>query len=430
MLDVLRKRIGTIIQSIRQNKQISEDNIRNEVESIKIALLESDVNVRVVRRFVNHTIEHALHTPVLRSVSPGQQFVKIIHDRIIKMLGGETVPFSPQKGDTVLLLGLQGSGKTSSGAKLGLYFKKQGYKVCLIAADKYRPAAEEQLRILGKKIDVEVFTSPDPLCDTLKKGMKHAAKVNADLVIIDTAGRVYADEEMLHELKTISTIVRPAHKLLVIDAMTGQTATQVVQAFHEAVSVDGVVLSKFDSDAKGGAALSIAESTAIPIFFSGTGEDMEDMEVFHPQRIASRILGMGDITSLVEKAQQTIDEQEAHRLEEKIKKANITLNDYLAQYKALKKIGPLDKIKDMLPSEWQNHVSVKKGVNDHDLKREEAIILSMTKAERENDYIITPSRRRRIASGAGVTVFQVQNFLRRFAKARIMMKQMRRVIKR
>ncbi len=426
MLDRLSKKFSSLVQQISGKSHISEKNIRDAVNEVKLALLEADVNLRVVRRFVNRTIEEALGEKVLRSVTPGQQFIKILHDRLVQLLGSELEELKLKSPDTltpILMVGLQGSGKTTTAVKLGVRLKKKGRLVLLVAADLYRPAAVEQLKVLGAKAGIEVYSddSHDPV-KVVKKAVSYAKKKTFDTLIVDTAGRLQIDNEMMSELVKIKDTLAPVETLLVADAMTGQSAVDIAKEFDQTVGLTGVILSKFDSDTRGGAALSIKSVTGKTIKFIGVGEKLEDLEPFYPERIASRILGMGDVVSLVEKAQETINLEEAEKLQEKIESKTFTFEDYLEQFQRIKKMGSLQSLLEMIPGVKGNIDT--DAIDEREMKREEAIILSMTREERKNHRIINPSRKKRIAKGSGTSVFEVNRLLKKFEKMKIMMKKM------
>ncbi|MCL2804395.1 MAG: signal recognition particle protein [Treponema sp.] len=430
MFEKLTGKITDALRFVTGKASISEKNIEDAVEAIKMALLEADVNLRVVRRFVNSTIEEAKGEKVLRSVDPGQQFIKIVHDKLVSFLGDEN-PASrslklkgPDVISVILMLGLQGSGKTTSAAKLALRLKKDGRKPLLVACDLVRPAAMEQLAVLGGQIGIPVHR---------EEGAKDSVKVyqNAflwakqnliDTIIIDTTGRLQIDEPMMQELSRLKNAANPDEMLLVADAMTGQSAADIAKTFDEKIGLTGVVLSKFDSDTRGGAALSLKTVTGKPLKFTGTGEKPEDFEPFHPERIAGRILGMGDVVSLVEKAQEVIDHKEALELQKKMEKENFTLDDWLSQIRAMKKMGSLQKMLEMIPG-MQGQIS-EDDINKAELKQQEAILSSMTLKERSNHLIIGPPRRSRIARGSGTSVAEVARLLKKFEKMRGMMKKM------
>lgn len=425
MLDGIAKKFSDIFRQISGKSHISEKNIRDAVDEIKVALLEADVNLRVVRRFINRTIDDATGEKVLSSVSPGQQFVKIVNDRLVEFLGDERKELNLKGPDTqsvVLLLGLQGSGKTTTAAKLALKMKKEGRTPLLVAADLVRPAAVKQLILLGEQCGIPVYHEDDgKSVEVAKNALTHAKKEGKDTVILDTTGRLHIDEGMMDEIEAVSEAVSPDETILVADAMTGQNAANIAKEFHGRLGLTGVILSKFDSDTRGGAALSVKTVTGTPIKYIGVGEKLEDIEPFFPERIASRILGMGDVVSLVEKAQETIDEKEAEKLQQKMQSATFTLEDYLEQFQRVKKMGSIDKLIKMIPGAQAN-IS-EDDIDQEEIKHEEAIILSMTKPERQNHRIIGPSRRKRIARGSGTSVFDVNKLLKKFEKTRLMMKK-------
>lgn len=423
MLEKITDTFSSIVRTISGKSTITEKNIDDSVEQIKMALLEADVNLRVVRRFVNSTIEEAKGEKVLKAVDPGQQFVKIIYDKIVAMLGDEEKTELSLRGPDVttviLMLGLQGAGKTTASHKLALKLKKQGRRPLLAACDLVRPAAVEQLSVLGEKIGVPVYkeNSKDAVKNA-EDALKYAKKNQYDTLIIDTAGRLQIDADMMDELARIKKAVSPDEVLLVADAMTGQNAVDIAKTFDEQLGLTGVILTKFDSDARGGAALSLKTITGKPILFIGTGEKSEDFETFHPERIASRILGMGDVVSLVEKAQETVDAQEAERLQKRMMKNEFTLDDMLSQFQQVKKMGSMQSLLDMIPGMANQNVDLS------GMKRQEAIIQSMTKKERANHLIIGPGRRKRIAAGSGTSVAEVNKLLKQFEKTKLTMKKL------
>ena len=427
MLEKITSTFSSIFQKISGKSTITEKNIEDAVEEIKMALLEADVNLRVVRRFVNSTIEEAKGEKVLRSVNPGQQFTKIIYDKMVGMLGDTKTDLHLKGPDTqsvILMLGLQGAGKTTAAHKLAARLQKDGRKVLLSACDLVRPAAVEQLSQLGAKIGVPVYkeNSKDAVRNA-QDSIDYARKNGYDTIIIDTAGRLQIDEEMMAELVKIKKATDPVEVLLVADAMTGQNAVDIAKSFDEQLGLTGVILTKFDSDARGGAALSLKTITGKPILFIGTGEKTEDFEVFHPERIASRILGMGDVVSLVEKAQETMDEEAALKMQKKLQRNEFTLQDYLEQFQQVKKMGNMQSIMDMIPGMSGMDASQ---MDMSGMKKNEAIIQSMTYKERLNHLIIGPSRRKRIAKGSGTTVADVNKLLKQFEKTKLMMKKMSR----
>jgi signal recognition particle subunit SRP54 len=426
MLDRLTQKFTDIFRQITGKDHITQQNIKNAIEEIKLAFLEADVNLRVVRRFINHTTEQALGQEVLRSVSPGEQFVKIVYDRIVAILGDTRQDLHLKGPDTqslILLLGLQGSGKTTTAAKLAKLLKDKSRKPLLVAADLLRPAAIEQLSILAAKVGVEIYKagSEKSPSQVVRNALKQASRDGLDTVIVDTAGRLQIDEPLMQELRDIKKISNPDEVILVADAMTGQNAVQIAKEFDEGLGITGVVLSKFDSDTRGGAALSIKSVTGKAIKFIGTGERLEALEPFYPDRIASRILGMGDIVSLIEKAQETTLEEEAEELRLKIESKRFTLGDFLDQFKKVRKMGSLKSLMEMIPG-FQGNIP-EDSVDEKEMKRSEAIILSMTPEERQNHRIVGPSRRRRVARGSGTSVYEVNKLLKQFEKTRLMMRK-------
>ncbi|HPE88698.1 MAG TPA: signal recognition particle protein [Spirochaetia bacterium] len=425
MLEKLTQTFGDIVRTVGGKSTISEKNIEEAVDRIKMALLEADVNLRVVRRFVNATIEEAKGERVLRAVDPGQQFVKIVHDRMVALLGDSRQDLElrgPDVVSVVLLLGLQGSGKTTTASKLALHLKGKGRRVLLAACDLVRPAAAEQLAALGAQVGVEVFRGDgkDPLA-VARDALAKAKKEQYDVVIVDTTGRMQVDEPMMAELERMRDLCKPDEALLVADAMTGQAAVDIAKAFDERIGITGVILSKFDSDARGGAALSLKSVTGKPIKFVGVSERPDGLEPFYPDRVAGRILGMGDVVSLVEKAQATIDQEEAADLERKMANESFTLQDYLDQLRRVKKMGSMKSLVDMIPG-LAGQVSEEQ-LEAQDVKHEEAILLSMTRKERLNHLIIGPTRRSRIARGSGTSVAEVARLIKKFEKSRLMMKK-------
>lgn len=426
MLENLSKKFTDIFRQVSGKAHISPKNIRDALGEIKIALLEADVNLRVVRRFINRATEEALGEKVLRSVTPGQQFIRIVHSRVVQLLGDSRQELKLKGPDTqsvILLAGLQGSGKTTTAAKLALHLKGKGRKVLLVAADLRRPAAVEQLTILAGEAGVDIYreTGKDPV-KVVRKSLAYAKKGEFDTLIIDTSGRLQIDKELMAEIEQVKKISRPEELLLVVDAMTGQNAVDIAKDFDSRLDLSGIILSKFDSDTRGGAALSIKSITGKAIKFIGTGEKLSALEEFIPERIASRILGMGDVVSLVEKAQETIDEEEAFELQKKIESASFNLEDYLEQFKRVRKMGSLQSLLEMIPGAAAALDG--ESIDEQALKREEAIILSMTRNERKNHRIIGPSRKKRVARGSGTSVYEVNQLLKKFEKTRLMMKKM------
>ena len=424
MFEQLQERLSGVLKTIRGQGKITENNISHAMRDVRRALLEADVNFKVAKAFVNRVLEKAKGEKVFTSISPGQQFVKLIQDELVEFLGGETEELNfKSSGITVILMaGLQGSGKTTTSAKLAcLLKKKQNRKPFLIAADLQRPAAIDQLEVLGRQIDVPVYSEriKDPV-SVVKSGLKHAKKLGVDTVFIDTAGRLHVDEELMAELKSIVSIASPDEVLYVADGMTGQDAVTSSSAFSEAISVSGIVLTKMDGDSRGGAALSIREVTQKPIKFLGMGESINAIEVFHPSRLAQRILGMGDVVSLVEKAQDVFDEKSALEMQSKMLGNTFSLADFKDQLIQVKKMGSVSQMMSMIPG-----ASKLKGMemDDRQLIWIEAIINSMTPTERERPELINGSRRKRIAKGAGRSVQEVNQLLKQFSQMRTMMKK-------
>jgi signal recognition particle subunit SRP54 len=429
MFESMSEKFSGIMRSFQGKSKISEKNIEDAVDEIKVALLDADVNLRVVRRFINGTREEALGEKVLKAVDPGQQFTKIVYDRMVKLLGseegeGELKLKGPDVTSTILMMGLQGSGKTTTSAKLALRLKKSGRRPLMIAADLVRPAAITQLQVLGTQIDIPVFTidgCKDPV-KVAKEGLAYAKKNQFDTIIVDTSGRMHLDDILMSEIQNVSKAINPDETLFVADAMTGQNAVTIAKEFESKVGISGVILSKFDSDTRGGAALSLRSVVGKPIKFIGVGEKMEDLDPFYPERIASRILGMGDVVSLVEKAQETIDEADALKLQEKMKKNIFDLQDYLDQLRQMDKMGSMDKILEMIPGAAGNISADDIPVDE--LKKERAIILSMTPQERQNYRLLGLTRRKRIAKGSGSTVAQVNKLIKKFEKLKKTMQKM------
>ncbi len=430
MFSLLADKLQDIFKDLRGHGTISESNVTDALRAVRMALLEADVEFSVAKTFINRVKEKALGEDVLRSVTPGQQIVKIFHDELTTLLGGDAAPLNlDNKPTRIFMVGLNGAGKTTSSAKLANWLKKQGRQPILIACDLYRPAAIEQLATLGRQIGVPVYTPPAGETDVLrstKAAMEWAKEQPGNIHIYDTAGRQEIDEPLVQELKQLKEFVQPQEVLLVADAATGQQAVSVATHFNDALQITGLILTKLDGDARGGAALSMREVTQRPIKFAGLGEKLDQFEPFHPDRLAGRILGMGDIVSLVEKAAAAIDEDEARKMEEKMRKATFDLNDFLAQFKMMRKLGPLENILAMLPG-MGNLKDF--SVDEKQLKRVEAIVLSMTLEERSKPDILNARRRQRIARGSGVSVTEVNDLLTRFGQMRKMMKNMGQMTK-
>ncbi len=425
MLEELTSKLEATFRRLRGYGKLTEKNIAESLKEIRRALLEADVNYKVVKDFVASVQEKAVGEEVLRSVTPGQMIVKIVHDEMVRLLGGTTATIRTAgiPPTIIMLAGLQGSGKTTFAAKLARYLQKKNRKPLLVAADVYRPAAIQQLKILGRSINVPVYDegAGDPVKIAFNS-ISHARQHMLDTVILDTAGRLHIDEQMMEELVKIKNRIRPHEILFVADGMTGQDAVNTAQQFAEKLNFDGVVLTKMDGDARGGAALSIKAITGKPIKFIGVGEKLEDIEQFHPDRMASRILGMGDVVTLVEKAQETIDREKAEKLEKKLRKAEFDLEDFLDQLQQIKKMGSLESLLRMIPGIGSQLKNVQ--VDERNLIRVEAIINSMTREERRNPKILNGSRRKRIAQGSGTRVQDVNQLMRQFEQMKKMMKQM------
>ena len=422
MFSQLGDRLQEIFKELRGHGTISESNIDAALREIRLALLEADVDFQVAKKFVARVREKALGEAVLRSITPGQQIVKIFHDELTVLLGGDAAPLNLEKPGRILLVGLNGSGKTTSSAKLALFLKKQGHAPALMACDLQRPAAIEQLATLGKQINVPIYAPNRGEKDVQRAAaaaLEWQDRQEANIDIFDTAGRQEIDEALIQELKELKAFLHPQEILLVVDAATGQQAVSVATHFNDALEITGIILTKLDGDARGGAALSMREVTRRPIKFAGTGEKLDQFELFIPERLAGRILGMGDVVGLVEKAAEALDEEEAVRMERKLRTASFDFNDFLAQFKMMRKMGPLENILGMLPG-----VSNVQGlsVDEKQLKRTEAIVLSMTSEERTRPDILNARRRQRIARGSGNTVTEVNELLRRFGQMRKMMK--------
>ncbi|MCX7695597.1 MAG: signal recognition particle protein [Caloramator sp.] len=422
----LTSKLQETFKKLRGKGKLTEKDVKDAMREVKLALLEADVNYKVVKDFVNSVSERAVGEEVMESLTPAQQVIKIVNEELIKLMGSTESKLKPANNPPtiIMLVGLQGAGKTTMAAKLALHLKKHNKKPLLVAADVYRPAAIKQLQILGNQIDIPVFSLGDKVnpVDIAKAGIENAKKLERDYVIIDTAGRLHIDEELMQELKNIKSEVKPNEILLVVDAMTGQDAVNVAEHFNNNLELTGVILTKLDGDTRGGAAISVKAVTNTPIKFVGTGEKLNDFEVFHPDRMASRILGMGDILSLIEKAQEAIDEKKAAELEKKILSQEFTLEDFLDQMQQMKKMGPLKDLVKMIPGVDASKLGDME-VNEKELLHAEAIIKSMTKEERRNPSIINASRKKRIAKGSGTSIQEVNKLLNGFEQARKMMKQ-------
>lgn len=423
MLDNLGSRFQDIFKKVRGHGKLSESNIKDALKEVKMSLLEADVNYKVVKDFIESIREKAIGTEVLKGINPGQQFIKLVNDELVQLLGGTNARLTKApKNPTILMLsGLQGAGKTTFAGKLAKFLKKQNEKVLLVAADVYRPAAIKQLQVLGQQVDVAVYAEEghQDVLGICERALEKAKEEHTTYMIIDTAGRLHIDEALMEELRNIKRLTRPQEILLVVDSMIGQDAVNLAKSFNESLSIDGVVLTKLDGDTRGGAALSIKSVVGKPIKFIGVGEKLDDIELFHPDRLVSRILGMGDVVSLVEKAQSAIEEEDAKSLEEKIRTQKFDLNDFLKQLQNIKKLGSLGSILKLIPGMGQ--------IGDlapaeKEMKKVEAIIQSMTKQERKKPEILKASRKQRIARGSGTDVADINRLLKQFDQMKTMMK--------
>jgi len=432
MFDVLAEKLQSTLERFARKGRIDEETLQKGLREIKLALLEADVNYKVVSNFINSIREKALGQKVTKGVTPVQQLVKIVYDELVKMLGGEESKLNLRgEPSVILLIGLQGSGKTTTAAKLGNFLKKKGKKVLMTSVDVYRPAAMLQLKKLGEKIGIPVFIEEGErdAVKIAKDALEKAKREEFEVLIIDTAGRLHIDEELLEEARRIREETNPDEVLFVIDAMTGQEAVNIAKSFNDSVGMTGIVITKMDSDTRGGVALSVKGVTGKPIKFAGTGEKIEDFQEFYPDRVASRILGMGDVVSLVEKAQQVIDQEEALSLQEKLLSGEFTLEDFRKQLKMIQRLGPIHQIIRMIPGLGSQKVlkQIEKAIDDKKLKRIEAIINSMTPEERMNHAIINASRKRRIAKGSGTSVKEVDALLKQFVQMKMAIKQMKKM---
>jgi signal recognition particle subunit SRP54 len=426
MFEGLSEKLNNAFKRLRSKGKLTPDDVKVGMREIKMALLEADVNYKVVREFVKTVSERAVGTEVLESLLPGQQVIKIVNEEMIALMGGSQakLTISPKPPTVVMMVGLQGAGKTTHAAKLANMYKKQGKRPLMVACDVYRPAAIRQLEVLGEQLDIPVFsmgTGVSPV-KIAKAGLKEAERRGCDMVFIDTAGRLHIDEELMEELKKIKAEVQPTEILLTIDAMIGQDSVNVAEHFNGLLDITGVILTKLDGDTRGGAALSVRHVTGKPIKFVGVGEKMDAIEAFHPDRMASRILGMGDVLSLIEKAEQAYDEKKAAELEQKLRKSLFTLDDYLDQLGQIKKMGNLEQLMGMIPGMKAGALKDAK-IDENAMARTEAIIRSMTMKEREHPEIIQASRKIRIAKGSGTSVEEVNKLLKQFDQMRKMIKQ-------
>ncbi|MFZ5966352.1 MAG: signal recognition particle protein [Bacillota bacterium] len=426
VFESLADKLQGALQKLKSKGKLTDNDVKEAMREVKLALLEADVNFKVVKDFIERVKTRAVGHEVMESLTPGQQVIKIVNEELTALMGTtqSKLTFASRPPTVIMLVGLQGAGKTTTGGKLGNYLKKMGKRPLLVAGDIYRPAAIKQLQVVGAQLDLPVFSMGDKISpvDIAKAGIEHANKHGNDLVIIDTAGRLHIDENLMEELQSIKRDVKPHEILLVVDAMTGQDAVNVAETFNGKLGIDGVILTKLDGDTRGGAALSVRAVTEKPIKFIGMGEKLNDLEPFFPDRMASRILGMGDVLSLIEKAQESFDEKKARELEKKIRSQEFTFDDFLDQLQQMKNMGPISQILEMIPG--ANSKALKNlEIDEKELVHVEAIIQSMTKEERKNPSIINGSRRKRIAMGSGTSVQKVNNILKQFEQTKKMMKQ-------
>ena len=422
----LSSRLQEITRKLRGKARITESDLKEMLREVKLALLEADVNYKIVKEFISTIQEKALGQDVMKSLTPGQQVVKIVKDELVELLGGteSKVQFTPNPPTIIMLIGLQGSGKTTTAGKLANLFRKQGKKPLLVACDVYRPAAIKQLQVVGAQLNIPVFSNEQSkdVVHIAKQAVNVAISKLNDVIILDTAGRLQIDEELMNELKNLKASIKPHEILLVVDSMTGQDAVNVAKSFNDEVGIDGVVLTKLDGDTRGGAALSVKKITGKPIKFAATGEKLSDIEVFHPDRMAQRILGMGDILSVIEKAEESFDLEQAEKLEKQMRKKELDLDDYLTQLRQVKKMGSFSSLLKLIPG--MNQIKDLK-VDDKEFVKIEAMICSMTKQEKRNVKLLNGSRRLRIAKGSGTTVQDVNKFIKSFEMTQKMMKQLK-----
>ncbi len=425
----LSDKLQNVFKNLRGKGRLSEADVKASLKEVKMALLEADVSFKVVKQFIKSVEERAIGADVMNSLTPGQQVVKIVHEELISLMGSETTELklrNPGEVTVLMMMGLQGAGKTTTAAKLAGKLKSKGRKVLLVACDVYRPAAIKQLQVNGEKQGVEVFTMGEnqkPV-NIAKGAYEYAKKNNFNVVILDTAGRLHVDEDMMEELQEIKENLHVDQALLTVDAMTGQDAVNVATVFNDKIGIDGVILTKLDGDTRGGAALSVKAVTGKPILYIGMGEKLSDLEQFYPDRMASRILGMGDVLTLIEKAQESVDEEKAKAMTQKLKKAQFGFDDYLESMNQMKKMGGLSSVLAMMPGLGSQMKDIENAIDEKKMARTEAIILSMTPKERSNPEILNPSRRHRIAKGAGVDIAEVNRLVKQFEQMRKMMKQM------
>ena len=426
MFESLSDKLSIVFKKLSGKGKLTEKDVDEALREVRLALLEADVNFKVVKDFVSRVKERAIGTGVLESLSPAQQVIKVVNEELIVILGGgqQKLKHAAQPPTVILLVGLQGAGKTTTAAKLALHLRRNGQRPLMVAADPYRPAAREQLITLGKQLDIPVYNEGGSVVTACINALKRAKEIAASTVIVDTAGRLHIDSELMNELEQLNKNLHPTEVLLVADAMTGQEAVKIAQEFHKTVGLTGVILTKMDGDARGGAALSIASVAGVPIKFIGIGEKTDALEPFHPDRMASRILGMGDVISLIEKAESASDMRQKQELERKIKHGSFDLQDFLEQLQQLRKMGPLNQIMELIPGFSGVARKLPAGLDEKQPKKIEAIILSMTSEERHNPTIIDGSRRRRIARGSGTTPQDVNQLLNQYRQMQKLMKQL------
>ena len=428
----LSEKLQAVFKQLRGKGKLTEKDVKEAMREVKLALLEADVSFKIVKQFINKVNERAVGSEVLESLTPGQQVIKIVNEELIELMGSSQskLTFSSKPPTVYMMVGLQGAGKTTTSGKLAGLLKKQGKSPLLVACDVYRPAAIKQLQVVGNNYGIPVFEMGDKLnpVDIAKESLQYAAKNKHDVILIDTAGRLHINEELMEELKNIKEAVRPQEILLVVDAMTGQDAVTVADSFNGQLGVDGIILTKLDGDARGGAALSVRSVTGKPIKYIGMGEKMEDLEPFYPDRMASRILGMGDVLSLIEKAQEAYDEKQAMEMAQKMRNNDFTLEDFLDQMQQIKKMGPLKDLIGMIPGMSQLNLN-DVDVDPKAMAHIEAIIQSMTKEERQNPSILNGPRKKRIANGSGRTIAEVNRLLKQFEEMKKMMKQVNSLAK-
>jgi signal recognition particle subunit SRP54 len=423
MFEELTRRLDGALKKLRGQGKISEENVAETLREVRRVLLDADVNYTVAKEFIDAVLKRAVGQDVLQSITPGQLIVKILYDELVALLGSSAsaIAFAPMPPTVILVAGLQGSGKTTFCAKLGVHLAREGHHPLLVAADIHRPAAVEQLSVLARATETPMYREEGKdAVGIARRGVEHARKSARDTVIVDTAGRLHVDEEMMREVEAIKAAIAPQEILFVVDAMTGQDAVNTARIFHERLAFHGAVLAKMDGDARGGAALSLRATVGVPIKFLSTGEKLDALERFHPERLASRILGMGDVVTLVEKAQRGFDADTAARLEQKLRKAQFTLEDFLAQLQEVRKMGPLDQVMGMLPG--MHRMPENASVDEGALRRIEAIIHSMTREERQKPHVINGSRRRRIAMGSGTSVQEVNRLMKQYEQMQKMVK--------